>query len=896
MLVPALGLLGCGDDAPAALPLGQPPEAVLSGSTHLVEVVTTDHFGPRTANRAEGRAVSDSFEAGMEAWSHGLAPGAELAPGEGRDGSTAVAFGPRASGRSPYLHRQVAVSGHERCTVSVWVRTDGLVGQGHHAGARMEIHEMAPASSKGADGEPRLVRKQAYRHLTHLAGTVPWTLQQVQVDVDRRTSALEVRLTGGHDGGVYIGVRPRRSADSPVPVGTAYFDDFRVECAPPGFPDGPGSRVTGARDDGVVRRVAIDEDNRPAVIVDETSAWSVRVDRSQPLRLSTAVGLLDGTHRDARACFVVRVDDKVMGRRCRSGKKQDHRAWTPLRLDLPAQAGETSVVSFETRVRSQPGVQPTLAAWGDPSLRSSEPEHTRPPDILVVLVDTLRADSVNAADGRRPGASPALDALAAEGTLYSQARAPTSWTLPSSATLLTGMHPFRHGAGWRMRRGGRLSRPTTDIERRLHYSGVVDGTPRMAGLLREQGYLTRGWYSNHYLDPRFGLGEGFARWTSFKSSDIKGAGRAVDLVERALKAHPLGGPQPQLLFVHVIDPHLPYLARLPLDEGFVMPEGLRLDERTEDGRTAMVLESASAHGDPVDEVREIYDIDVHHLDEMVGRLVGLVDEDTLVVVTSDHGEAFMEHGEYQHGAMLYDEVLRIPLLVRWPGGEHAGTRVDQPVALADVTATVLDAAGVDPATLDGRPLPLPGAPPQHRPLVFSHVYTGPDRVSVLDWPYKRLVQLPTLGLDPLVRSSPHPSDLYDLSTDPLEQDDLSDRAPEVLAKLDALVEAQVSAQIPGTHLRCARPHPTLALRSEKPIVRGVPLSVGGVSVSADRRALTVVGAAEGTTRLVVEAAEAAEVSVEPAGACEVWRVAVPDMEVTLDRDQVENLRAIGYME
>lgn len=159
-----------------------------------------------------------------------------------------------------------------------------------------------------------------------------------------------------------------------------------------------------------------------------------------------------------------------------------------------------------------------------------------------------------------------------------------------------------------------------------------------------------------------------------------------------------------------------------------------------------------------------------------------------------------------------------------------------------------------------------------------------------------MVQLPSLGLDPLIRQARFPSDLYDLSVDPTEQHDLSDSEPEVLARLDALVAEQIAASVPGTHLRCRVPHAPVSLQSDQAFVRGVPLSAGEITVSDDRRELTVEAAASGETRLVVEASQAAEVRVSPADACEMWRVAVPDMEVSLDQDQVENLRSIGYME
>jgi arylsulfatase A-like enzyme len=891
----------CESPAPKPEAAGFQPPPVVSAPQHLVEVVRAEHFHTRASPPPAHHTTTDRFEEGLNAWSTEQDDAGTLADGMGRDGSTALVMGPGAERRSAFVSRTVEVSGPQHCTVGVWLRTEDLKGNSVLSGARMEVMEqLASSGSKKKRKRGKLqsgLEGQSYRHLPHVAGTTDWTHQELELDLDPKATALEVRLTAGHSAEVYLGGTFVQGLPGSTRTGTALFDDLTVDCVAPSFPEGPDSNVWKAADNSVARRVSIQDDNRPAIVSGQTDTWVSRVDRSTAQTLTTAVGLADGTHRKAKVCFAISVDGQKEKEVCRRGGAGEDRRWKTISVDLPALPGTTSTVEFRTHVTSKKHARPTLAAWADPTLESTEPPTTPRPNILVILIDTLRADSIYALSGRREGTSPALDAFARAATVYTAARSPTSWTLPSSATLLTGMHPLQHGAGWRMRRGGRTQRPTTDFERSLHYSGIVDGTPRMAAMLRDAGYSTRGWYSNHYLDPRFGTATGFSRWESFRGSDWLGAARAVKHVQRSLKSQRTDDPGPWFLFVHVIDPHLPYLARDPIPAPFTLPDSLPLEPLASTKRPGMTLTSTSGVGpDHAEAVHELYDIDVHYVDQMVGRIIDLVPEDTLVVVTSDHGEAFAEHGAYQHGASLYDEVLRVPLLVRWPDGSHAGARIETPVSLADATATVLDAAGIDVSALDGRPLPKPGQPPSPRPMFYSHVYNGPDLVGVLDGTHKLVRRLPDGGLDPLVRVRRVTDGLFDLSADPLEQHDLTAEAPEVYARLNALLEERIDAAIPGTHVKCAAPTPTLTFTSDQPFVRAVPLSSPEVEPSVDRRTLTVAASPDSVVRLILEARDAAGVQVEPADACTTWSVAIPDMEVTLDQSQVENLRAIGYME
>ena len=292
-----------------------------------------------------------------------------------------------------------------------------------------------------------------------------------------------------------------------------------------------------------------------------------------------------------------------------------------------------------------------LAACGAPA---------PPPDIVVVSIDTLRADRLPAW-GYRGGSTPAIDALARESVRFASAYANYPLTLPSHVSLLTGLLPPRHGvrdnAGYR-------------LDGRAH--------PTLAARLRAAGYDTGAFVSSYVLRPETGLDAGFSAY------DAPGPGARrefLDLAQRpgaetvaAARAWLASrGEAPLFLFVHLYEPHAPYAP----------PEPFR-------GRFA----------DP-------YDGEVATADDAVGRLFDALRERgrfdrALVVLLSDHGEGLGEHGESKHGVFLYRSTLHVPLLLRLPGAARAGEVIEAPVELVDLPSTLLAAAGLEPdPALDG---------------------------------------------------------------------------------------------------------------------------------------------------------------------------------------------------
>jgi choline-sulfatase len=287
---------------------------------------------------------------------------------------------------------------------------------------------------------------------------------------------------------------------------------------------------------------------------------------------------------------------------------------------------------------------------------SGAPPAKRPArNVVLVTIDTLRADHVGAYGGR--ARTPALDALAAGGTRFERAYAAAPITLPSHATLLTGRYPPGHGA----RDNG------------MHVSSNV---PTLATELHARGFRTGAFVAAFPLDHQFGLARGFDaygdRLPRQPNGQLANERPGSQVIDEAIAW--LGGalsaqsPQPFFLWVHLFEPHAPY-------------------------------------GDPTSSRSALdrYDDEIATADREVGRLIAAlapVRADTLIVAAGDHGEAFGEHGEYAHSIFVYDTTLHVPLIFNGPG-ISAGAHVSDPVTLADVAPTMMRMIGAPMHAVDG---------------------------------------------------------------------------------------------------------------------------------------------------------------------------------------------------
>jgi len=296
--------------------------------------------------------------------------------------------------------------------------------------------------------------------------------------------------------------------------------------------------------------------------------------------------------------------------------------------------------------------------------------------VILVTVDTLRSDRLSVY-GYEALATPAFEALAADGVTFDRAYAPIPLTLPSHATIMTGLLPPRHGV-----------RDNTGY-------ALGEDFQTLAERLQGEGYDTAAFVSSMVLRRATGMAQGFDVYDdSFDAGEpglvSRFAERRGDVTLSAAKRW-LGNraERPFFLWVHLYDPHAPYAPPKPYSA-------------TYDGETA-------------------------YTDSLLGRFFDTLKEQdlydrALVIVASDHGEGLGDHGEKEHGMLLYREALQVPLLVKYPGRAQAGIRVDRPVDLSDLRPTVETALGLEPAESDGFPLVDPGASPRDRALYAESLY------------------------------------------------------------------------------------------------------------------------------------------------------------------------------
>jgi arylsulfatase A-like enzyme len=324
-----------------------------------------------------------------------------------------------------------------------------------------------------------------------------------------------------------------------------------------------------------------------------------------------------------------------------------------------------------------------LMGVSDPTLHDLD-AYGRSRGVVLISIDTLRRDHVGAYGYARP-TTPTLDALARDGILCEDAVSTSSWTLPAHLSMLTSLDPGRHGG--------------VDVDH-----GFNRRVPTLAALLKDAGYATRAITSHLYVSAAYGLNEGFDELDfryDRKASDV--AGRAIGLLDQI-------GDRPFFLFLHFYDPHThltpPESARALFPSAYRGPLGGLWGQFRRFTRETMP-EGYLEH------LLALYDAEIRYTDDQIGRILhhmktrGL-DRSSLVFVTSDHGEEFLDHGAWGHEKTLYEELVRVPLIVHGPG--VAPRRETRQASLLDVTPTILAWAGLAlPEHAQGRSLlePLP---------------------------------------------------------------------------------------------------------------------------------------------------------------------------------------------
>ena len=389
------------------------------------------------------------------------------------------------------------------------------------------------------------------------------------------------------------------------------------------------------------------------------------------------------------------------------------------------------------------------------------------PNVVLYVIDTLRADHLGCYGYARP-TSPRMDAFARGAVLFTRATAQSSWTLPAIASILTGRLPGSHGAVGPSR-------------------AVRPEVPTLAELLRARGYDTAAFVTNYLGSAVFGLGRGFDVFRFYAERGDRRPGVYLDsetLIRRVVRRLPRSSERPFFLYVHATDPHFPYLpprryARAFERRDVPRPAYLALVEAMRpfhNGQERWGTRPAPIEERDVTLLHDLYDGEIRRADAGFGVLLdtlaarGLL-EHTLVVLTADHGEEFLEHGGIAHGQTLYGEALHVPLVIRPPGEAPAATRLDVLAQHVDILPTILAAVGIPvPPEIDGTSL-LEGhhAPEAHTSLRLAGRVL--DAVATPEWKVIR-----DLG-----RPRARRFEAYRLGDDPGERRDVAGMVPDLVS-------------------------------------------------------------------------------------------------------------------
>jgi len=395
---------------------------------------------------------------------------------------------------------------------------------------------------------------------------------------------------------------------------------------------------------------------------------------------------------------------------------------------------------------------------------SSEPKR----NVVLIIIDTMRKDALGCyGNALRP--SPNMDAVAAAGVRFNQAISTSGWTLPSVGSLLTGTWPTIHGGM------GKITKLTA----------IRDEVPTAAEIMKRAGYQTLGFANAAFVSPMLHLDRGFDVF-DHKYTYNDNYRRADETIDAVLPVIEANRSQSNFIMIHLFDPHLNYGAPLPFR--FQYTGGRTVPEPPLDLDACLALQANEGEDPPsmedIEYIKQVYMGEIRFTDYHVGRLLnrlralGMYD-DSMIIITADHGEEFWEHNGFEHGHTLYDELVHVPLIIKYPGSAAPARKVvDTQVRLIDVMPTVFDWLGIEqPESFIGESLtPLVmGEEGEHRGAYCESTLYGKDRIAWRGPRYKYILEL-FKNVEPV-------EELYDWHNDPGESEDLSLALPEQAEKM-----------------------------------------------------------------------------------------------------------------
>jgi arylsulfatase A-like enzyme len=436
--------------------------------------------------------------------------------------------------------------------------------------------------------------------------------------------------------------------------------------------------------------------------------------------------------------------------------------------------------------------------WDTTQVRLS-PTNSEKPNVILITMDTTRRDHLSCY-GYTKKTTPHLDQLAEDGVVFENVRSTSSWTLPAHASLFTGLYPFKHGAYTKEGIWG--------------YKVLGDDVTTLAEILAREGYINAGFIGGYFCSSFFGMAQGFHYYYEnlfnliheFENFFVTRIFRSLFSLSDFFERHGLAGkkiaPQinraalkwvkhndhtPFFLFLNYFDPHHPYIPRdtkpsgslseSPVEKGGYVRWETRLINQVLKGEKPLGSEEKQY-------LIDRYDDEITQMDQGIGELIRLIKEmgiydDSLILITSDHGESFGEHGLMTHPPAVYEELIAIPLIVKYPKGHRKGERVFLPISLVDVVPEILSVLGI----------PLPEEI-QGVPFSQDKQHIMVERYKDKSWS-KRGVHFGSRSLRALyegdykfIWSSDGNHHLYNLKDDPYELNNLVEQMPQLVFEME----------------------------------------------------------------------------------------------------------------
>ncbi len=461
-----------------------------------------------------------------------------------------------------------------------------------------------------------------------------------------------------------------------------------------------------------------------------------------PARGTLILGAASERADKAQLVVLVKTDGKPARELARTELGQ---RWVDLSLPLTSVSGKVARLSFMASGGPVAVSDVRIVRGQD----RPKPLQKQARNVVVLLIDTLRASKLQLYYPKSRVKTPALDAFAKQGAIFIRPQTPENWTKPAVASLLTSLHPMTHN--------------TKEQGSKLPNKALM-----LSEVYQRAGFKTASFLANGYVSRAFGFDQGWDHYTNYirerRNTNASNVfGEAGSWIEKH-KAERF------FVYIQTIDPHVPYD---PPDAFLKMYDAKPYNGQVKNRRTHLMLDDAKKNPKKYnftardkERIEALHDGEISYHDEQFGRFLKKLDalglgENTMVVVTSDHGEEFQEHGSWGHGHSVYQELLNVPLIMRFPGVIPAGMRIEPVVTTMDVGPTVLEATGVEvPDEFEGRSLIgfLVGDWPPAPHVAFSDFMNNRRVIVGADWKY-------------IVRASlSHVA--FDLAKDPWEKREL----------------------------------------------------------------------------------------------------------------------------